>query len=188
MPRRNISMTPVIASNASSGDTGGAESAGKVIRDIMRKLFLEEARSWVLLLPVAIRIRHDTIDPELGFSPYQLVCGRDRPGFGLPWALPRENFEARAWFENREQEERELGDKLRKRITDQLRRINSGSRGRHARCRGRWPSGGRSSLGLSSLSLSSLARYVGHLRHGRIHVGHARRGSARRKLGHAPGL
>ena len=46
---------------------GRAESAGKVIRDIMRKLFLEEARSWVLLLPLAIRIRHDTIDPELGF-------------------------------------------------------------------------------------------------------------------------
>ena len=82
---------------------GRAESAGKVIRDIMRKLFLGEARSWVLLLPLAIRIRHDTIDPELGFSPYQLVFGRDRPGFGLPWALPRENLEARAWFEKREQ-------------------------------------------------------------------------------------
>ena len=92
----------------------------------MRKLFLEEARSWVLLLPLAIRIRHDTIDPELGFSPYQLVFGRDRPGFGLPWALPRENLEARGWFERREQEERELGDKLRKRITDQLRRLSSG--------------------------------------------------------------
>ena len=74
------------------------------------------------MLPLAIRIRHDTIDPELSFSPYQLVFGRDRPGFGLPWAVPRESLEARAWFEKREQEERELGDKLRKRIADQLRR------------------------------------------------------------------
>ena len=56
---------------------GRAESAGKVIRDIMRKLFLEEARSWVLLLPLAIRIRHDTIDPELGIS--SLSSGHSSP-------------------------------------------------------------------------------------------------------------
>ena len=106
---------------------GRAESAGKVIRDILRKLFLEEARNWVLLLPMAIRIRHDTVDPELGFSPYQLVFGRERPGFGLPWAVPHENLEVQDWLDQREREEQELGDKLRKRIADQARR-RSGER------------------------------------------------------------
>ena len=101
-----------------------------MIRDILRKLFLEEARNLVLLLPMAIRMRHDTIDPELGFPPYQLVFGRDRPGFGLPWDVPRENLEDRAWFEKREKEEQELGDKLRMRIADQLRKASHGRKPR----------------------------------------------------------
>lgn len=103
---------------------GRAESAGKVIRDILRKLFLEEARHWVLLLPLAIRMRHDTVDPELGFSPYQLVFGRDRSGFGLPWSVPHENLEALTWLEKREREEQDLGDRLRKRISDHSRRVS----------------------------------------------------------------
>ena len=40
--------------------------------------------------------------------------------------MPRENLEARAWFEKREKEEQELGDKLRKRIADQLRKASYG--------------------------------------------------------------
>ena len=90
----------------------------------MRKLYQEEARSWVFLLPLAIRMRHDTIDPELGFSPYQLVFGRDRPGMGLPWGMACENLEAKAWFAKREQEDLDLGLRLRRRILDELRRVS----------------------------------------------------------------
>ena len=90
----------------------------------MRKLYQEEARSWVFLLPLAIRMRHDTIDPELGFSPYQLVFGRDRPGMGLPWGMACENLEAKAWFAKKEQEDLDLGLRLRRRILDELRRVS----------------------------------------------------------------
>ena len=105
---------------------GRAESAGRVVRDVIRRLFAEEKRSWLVLLPMAVRIRHDTIDPELGFSPYQLVFGRDRPGVGIPWAVVRENEEAEDWFSVRDKTEQEVGEKLRSRIREGLWRSNKG--------------------------------------------------------------
>ena len=95
---------------------GRAESGRKFVRDIMRKLFLEEARSWLFLLPLAIRIRHDTIDPDTGYSPYQLVFGRERAGFGLPWAVARDNVEAKDCLDRLKGERKAVHDRLVKRI------------------------------------------------------------------------
>ena len=104
---------------------GRAESAGKVLRDIMRKLYLEEARSWLFLLPLAIRIRHDTVDPELGYSPYHLVFGRERARFGLPWPVVRESIEAKDWIHRLECDRKTVHDRLSRRIDAQSYRESS---------------------------------------------------------------
>ena len=101
---------------------GRAESAGKVLRYIMRKLYLEEARSWLFLLPLAIRIRHDTVDPELGYSPYHLVFGRERAGFGLPWPVVRESMKAKEWMDRLEGNRKMVHDRLSRRINAQSHR------------------------------------------------------------------
>ena len=57
---------------------GRAEVAGRVIKDIMTKLAQTERLNWVEALPRVLRIRHDTYDPVMGMSPYQVMFGRER--------------------------------------------------------------------------------------------------------------
>ena len=66
---------------------GRAETAGKTLRSILRKLNADTPINWVEALPRAIRIRHDLPTPLLGLSPYQMVFGRERPTGGLPTSI-----------------------------------------------------------------------------------------------------
>ncbi|EPS67738.1 hypothetical protein M569_07036 [Genlisea aurea] len=103
---------------------GRVEVAGRVLKDIIRKVAMERKKSWMEILPCALRIRHDLVDPEIGYSPYQLLFGRERPGTGLPWNVEHENESARVWIRNREQQEGHIASILRKRILEGLKRIN----------------------------------------------------------------
>ena len=103
---------------------GRAESAGRVLRDIMRKLYSEEARC-LLLLPLASRIRHDIVDPELGYSQYHLVFGRNRAGFGLPWPLVKESAEAKDWMDRLQSDRKVVHERLTRLIDAQSRRKSS---------------------------------------------------------------
>ena len=67
---------------------GRAEVAGKTIYNLLRKMHTEERLNWVEALPRALRYHHNTIG-ECGFSPYQILFGRDRPEAGLPYEPPR---------------------------------------------------------------------------------------------------
>ena len=76
---------------------GRAEVAGKTVITILHKLQADHEINWVESLPRVLRLRHDLPDPLIGFSPYQLTFGRERPLSGLPYSLPRmspdaENF------------------------------------------------------------------------------------------------
>ena len=97
----------------------------------MRKLYLEEARSWFFLIPLAIRIRHDMIDPELGYSPYRLVFGRERAGLGLPWHLARESAEAKDWMDRLEGDRKVVHERLSRRIYALSCREGSARQERH---------------------------------------------------------
>ena len=55
--------------------------------EILRKVAQESEENWVALLPKVVNFYHDT-PSELGFSPYQIVFGRDRPLANLPYTPP----------------------------------------------------------------------------------------------------
>jgi len=65
---------------------GWAEGDGKFFCDVLKRVANEkerEGQSWLELLKMAVRLHHNMANPETGFSLYQLVFGRDRPGVGV---------------------------------------------------------------------------------------------------------
>ena len=109
---------------------GRAEVAGKVLKDLLRKLSMEQKRPWPELVPIALRIRHDLVDPEVGFSPYQLVFGRERAGSGPAWFVEHESPEAQKWLEKRREVEVEVAERLRGRLEKKQQVINKTRRER----------------------------------------------------------
>ncbi|EPS66700.1 hypothetical protein M569_08075, partial [Genlisea aurea] len=73
---------------------GRAEVAGRTLLTVLRKLEADHEINWVEALPRALRLRHDLPDPETGWSPYQLVFGRERPLGGLPRSVPKPHPDA----------------------------------------------------------------------------------------------
>ena len=58
---------------------GRAEVAGRYIFHIMRKLHASEGNfNWVESLPRVLRM-HNDVEGWLGYSPYQILIGRNRP-------------------------------------------------------------------------------------------------------------
>ena len=68
---------------------GRAEVAGKTLINLMRRMWVESQINWVEALPRVLRAYHDT-PGESGFSPFQVVFGRDRFVPGIPFPLERE--------------------------------------------------------------------------------------------------
>jgi transposase InsO family protein len=62
---------------------GRAERAGKQIIDRARKVQAETKISWVEALPQILDRHHDTLG-EGGYSPSEILFGRERPLGGLP--------------------------------------------------------------------------------------------------------
>ena len=78
---------------------GRAEVAGRTVITTLRKLHADHEINWVEALPRVLRLRHDLPNPENGFSPYQLVFGRERPLGGLPQSIPRANPDAEEFLD-----------------------------------------------------------------------------------------
>ena len=74
---------------------GKAESAGKTLDNIIRKVSLETGLPWLEVLPRALSTCND-LPGESGYSPYQVVFGRERIGRGpeLPTAHQSEDMTA----------------------------------------------------------------------------------------------
>ena len=92
---------------------GRAEVAGRVLLDLLRALVLDQNLNWVQVLPRALRIHHDTIDPNLGMTPYQVEFGRDRALGGLPGGCERECQEAQGFFESMDEIDRAVDRKMK---------------------------------------------------------------------------
>ena len=76
---------------------GRAEVAGKHVLDRLRLCNQDTGESWVTLLPHVIDCIHDTVG-EAGYSPYQIVFGRDRPMTGLLYQTPTRSEDACFFF------------------------------------------------------------------------------------------
>ena len=109
---------------------GRAEVAGRVVKDLLRKICLEQGKSWVEVLPQVLRIKHDLVDPEIGLSPHQLLFGRERAGVGLPWFLERQSEEAKDWMLKQERVQSETVGVIRQRLDKMSKKINQHRRDR----------------------------------------------------------
>ena len=74
---------------------GNAESSGKTLESIFRKVSLKNGLPWLEVLPRALSAYND-LPGESGYSPYQLVFGRERIRRGpeLPTAHQAEDVTA----------------------------------------------------------------------------------------------
>lgn len=76
---------------------GRAEMAGQQLIEKLRKIHADEGINWAESLSVALRNIHDT--PGIsGFSPYQILFGRDRNIPTLPYEPARECEDAQAFL------------------------------------------------------------------------------------------
>jgi hypothetical protein len=119
---------------------GKAEVSGRVIKDMLRKLHIENKLgiNWVEALPRVLRIQHDTIDPITGLSPYQIVFGRDRALAALPWEKFEEAPEASTFFNHIAEIDVEVADRLNKAHQKLAERINASRRPKPPFCVGDW--------------------------------------------------
>ena len=90
---------------------GRAESAGQHLMEKMRKIFVEGRINWVEALPIVIDRIHDTIG-ESGYSPYEIVFGRQRPLANLPYEPVHECEDAISFFNRQERIDKEVANIL----------------------------------------------------------------------------
>ncbi len=97
---------------------GRAEVAGQQLINRLRSLNQETGENWMQLLPQVLDRLHD-IKGESGFSPYELVFGRERPMQGLKFQEPNTCRDARLFCQEmqrrRERAAQILNDKHRTR-------------------------------------------------------------------------
>ena len=90
---------------------GRAEVAGRHVIDRLRLCNQETGEKWVDLLPHVLDVIHDTVG-EGGYTPYQIVFGRERPMSGFPYQPSKRSEDAECFFKR-------MGT-LRKAVADTL--------------------------------------------------------------------
>jgi transposase InsO family protein len=103
---------------------GRAETAGKTIRGVLRKLHTEFSLNWAEALPRVLRIHHDLPNPDHGFSPYELVFGRERSVAGIPSRLSRRCPGAEEFFEHMGRVDEIATGVLREELRKEEERLN----------------------------------------------------------------
>ena len=93
---------------------GRAERAGLQIFDRLKKLKVDKKSdkvTWVELLPQLLDRLHDT--PGIsGYSPYEILFGRERPIAGMPYQPSRENEDAKNFIERQRKIDTEIAEIL----------------------------------------------------------------------------
>ena len=119
-------------------NNGRAEAAVRVVQDTLRKMHSQSAVNWVEALPRVLRIQHDTRDPVMGCSPYQVVFGRHRALAALPYEYPEMGEEPEEYFQRMAELDEAIAQKLNEhhqRIEDA---VNARRKGRPAYREGDW--------------------------------------------------
>ena len=76
---------------------GRVERAGQQIMEVLRKLQADSKINWVEALPQVLDRIHD-VKGESGYSPYEILFGRQRPLAGVPYTPPKECEDAQEFF------------------------------------------------------------------------------------------
>lgn len=103
---------------------GRAEAAGKTLIGVLRKLNAEDKVNWVEALPRVLRVYHDN-PGESGYSPFQLMFGRERNIAGVPYELVRECEGSVDFFARIQELERLAADALNAQHKAEAERINA---------------------------------------------------------------
>ena len=104
--------------------------AGPVLITKLRKLEAEKAVNWPESLPHTLRLIHDVSGPS-GFSPYQIVFGRDRNLGGIPFEGSECAEEAAAFVDRMRGLDREVASILDAQHAHERDRINKNRRENH---------------------------------------------------------
>ena len=92
----NVGIRQVYSQAYHHASNGRAQWAGQQVMEMPRKVALETEESWVALLPKVVNFFHDT-PSEVGFYPYQIAFGRERPLANRAFT-PRECPDAQDFF------------------------------------------------------------------------------------------
>jgi hypothetical protein len=103
---------------------GRAETAGRTLRSVLRKLNTDTPLNWVEALPRVLRLRHDLPTPLMGLSPYQMVFGRERPLAGLPIPIEVRCPSADMFIEHMAELDKHISKVLNEELQKQEKRLN----------------------------------------------------------------
>ena len=92
---------------------GKAESAGKQVITLMRKMHAEEGMNWVEALPRVLMRLHDMAG-EGGLSPHQIIMGRPRSLGALPYNPERDCPDAEEFLDHVAEMDASIAEKLEK--------------------------------------------------------------------------
>eukprot|EP00667_Euglena_gracilis_P000113 EG_transcript_113 len=104
---------------------GRVERAGQQVMEVLRKLYVEEKINWVEALPQVLDRIHD-VKGESGFSPYEIVTGRERPLAGVPYQPPKECEDSVEFFRRMQDIDGRVARILNKKHEEEVARINKG--------------------------------------------------------------
>jgi hypothetical protein len=99
------------------------ERAGQQVMEILRKLYVEEKINWVEALPRVVDRIHD-VKGEGGYSPYEILFGRERPMAGIPYTPPKECEDSQQFFQRMRKIDEEVAKKLNQTHQIQANRVN----------------------------------------------------------------
>ena len=101
-----------------------AEVAGMTLMGFMRRLWVELGINWVEALPRVLRVYHDTRG-ESGYSPFQIVFGRERFVAGAPLPVERECEGATQFMDRMEWLDKEVSKRLTQQLESRVNRANA---------------------------------------------------------------
>lgn len=85
--------------------------AGQQMQEKLRKLNAEQGINWVSALPAILRQIHDLPGPT-GFSPYEILFGRERELPMVPFAHAKECEDAELFFQRMQETDRKVAEIL----------------------------------------------------------------------------
>ena len=109
---------------------GRAESAGRQIQDIARKVHIETGMDWFDSLPQVVDRIHDT-PGEGGYSRYHIMFGRDRPLGGFPYSPPKFSKDAESFVARIKEVEQLVAQTLTRKHQKQANQVNKGRKEPH---------------------------------------------------------
>jgi hypothetical protein len=104
---------------------GRAERAGRQIQDLARKVHIETGMDWFDSLPQVVDRIHDS-PGEGGYTPYQIIFGRDRPLGGVPYIPSRSSEDAQEFVKRVKEVEQAVAQTLNQKHQKQAEQVNKG--------------------------------------------------------------